>query len=188
MRIIWVRLPLLICRPLRLRQKDPVNHRITRGRSLRMKIGNPDVKVIERMGNIFYNNQRQWINYPTPGHRRRSGPSWASSLSFSVPWTVCVYPATLRKDWQVVNASIYANGVDFLTEKFAISAQASRTGQMIFLICYAFGCELWAPWSEELGRRWTLQASLFLVNSTCLYRTIDKDSYCSMADPCCLGA
>lgn len=36
---------------------------------------------------------------------------------------------------------------------------------MIFLICYAFGCELWAPWSEELGRRWTLQASLFLVNS-----------------------
>ena len=36
---------------------------------------------------------------------------------------------------------------------------------MVFLICYAFGCELWAPWSEELGRRWTLQASLFLVNS-----------------------
>lgn len=64
-----------------------------------------------------------------------------------------------------VNASIYANGVDFLTEKFSISAQAARTGQMIFLICYAFGCELWAPWSEELGRRWTLQASLFLVNS-----------------------
>lgn len=64
-----------------------------------------------------------------------------------------------------VNASIYANGVDFLTEKFSISAQAARVGQMIFLICYAFGCELWAPWSEELGRRWTLQASLFLVNS-----------------------
>jgi hypothetical protein len=28
----------------------------------------------------------------------------------------------------------------------------------------AFGCELWAPWSEELGRKPILQASLFLVN------------------------
>ncbi|WVR08319.1 hypothetical protein IAU60_005372 [Kwoniella sp. DSM 27419] len=62
------------------------------------------------------------------------------------------------------NASIYANGIDFLSEKFSISAQAARVGQCVFLICYAFGCELWAPWSEELGRRWILQASLFLVN------------------------
>ena len=35
---------------------------------------------------------------------------------------------------------------------------------MIFLVCYAFGCELWAPWSEEIGRFPVLQASLFLVN------------------------
>ena len=35
---------------------------------------------------------------------------------------------------------------------------------MIFLILYAFGCELWAPWSEELGRWPILQLSLFLVN------------------------
>ena len=35
---------------------------------------------------------------------------------------------------------------------------------MIFLITYAFGCELWAPWSEELGRKGVLQASLFFVN------------------------
>ena len=27
-----------------------------------------------------------------------------------------------------------------------------------------FGCEHWAPWSEELGRKPVLQASLFLVN------------------------
>jgi predicted MFS family arabinose efflux permease len=26
------------------------------------------------------------------------------------------------------------------------------------------GCELWAPWSEELGRKPILQASLLLVN------------------------
>ncbi len=35
---------------------------------------------------------------------------------------------------------------------------------MIFLVMYAFGCELWAPWSEELGRKPILQLSLFLVN------------------------
>ena len=35
---------------------------------------------------------------------------------------------------------------------------------MIFLVLYAFGCELWAPWSEELGRKPILQLSLFLVN------------------------
>ncbi|KAI9867090.1 MAG: hypothetical protein M1830_005857 [Pleopsidium flavum] len=35
---------------------------------------------------------------------------------------------------------------------------------MIFLVAYAFGSELWAPWSEELGRWPVLQLSLFLVN------------------------
>ena len=35
---------------------------------------------------------------------------------------------------------------------------------MIFLILYAFGCELWAPWSEEFGRWPILQISLGLVN------------------------
>lgn len=63
------------------------------------------------------------------------------------------------------NASVYANGVGFLTEKFDISEQAARVGQMIFLVSYAFGCELWAPWSEELGRWPTLQLSLLFVNS-----------------------
>lgn len=35
---------------------------------------------------------------------------------------------------------------------------------MAFLLAYAFGCELWAPWSEELGRWRVLQTSLALVN------------------------
>lgn len=41
-------------------------------------------------------------------------------------------------------------------------------GAAIFLIFYAFGCELWAPWSEEFGRKPVLQLSLFLVNIWCL--------------------
>lgn len=35
---------------------------------------------------------------------------------------------------------------------------------MAFLVAYAFGCELWAPWSEEWGRKSILQWSLGLVN------------------------
>lgn len=63
------------------------------------------------------------------------------------------------------NTSVYANAIDQLSSHFSISAQAARVGQMIFLVAYAFGSELWAPWSEELGRWPVLQLSLFLVNS-----------------------
>ncbi|KAI9827353.1 MAG: hypothetical protein M1819_006996 [Sarea resinae] len=62
------------------------------------------------------------------------------------------------------NASIYSNAVPGIQKKFHVSGQAARVGQMIFLVSYAFGCELWAPWSEELGRRPIMQASLFFVN------------------------
>ncbi|KAL9011351.1 MAG: hypothetical protein Q9173_003794 [Seirophora scorigena] len=62
------------------------------------------------------------------------------------------------------NTSLYSNGVHGISEDFHISAQAARCGAMIFLVTYAFGCELWAPWSEEFGRRPILQLSLLLVN------------------------
>lgn len=62
------------------------------------------------------------------------------------------------------NASVYGNAVAGMTEEFGISAQAARVGQAVFLIAYAFGCELWAPWSEEYGRWIVLQLSLGLVN------------------------
>lgn len=62
------------------------------------------------------------------------------------------------------NASVYANNISLLSDQFHVSKQAARTGQMIFLVAYAFGSELWAPWSEELGRWPVLQLSLFLVN------------------------
>ena len=62
------------------------------------------------------------------------------------------------------NTSVYANAITPLTEHFDISSQTAKVGQMIFLVAYAFGSELWAPWSEELGRWPVLQLSLFLVN------------------------
>ncbi|KAK5149324.1 hypothetical protein LTR04_007199 [Oleoguttula sp. CCFEE 6159] len=63
-----------------------------------------------------------------------------------------------------LNASMYANGIDRIAQKFKVSLQAARAGQALFLIAYAFGCELWAPWSEEYGRWPVLQISLFFVN------------------------
>ncbi|KAJ1029913.1 hypothetical protein NDA16_000829 [Ustilago loliicola] len=62
------------------------------------------------------------------------------------------------------NTSLYSNGLAGISEEFGVSLQAARCGAMIFLVAYAFGCELWAPWSEELGRKPILQLSLFLVN------------------------
>jgi hypothetical protein len=78
-------------------------------------------------------------------------------------WMILVIILLIQTSMNL-NASIYANGVDGLAEKYEISKQKARVGQMVFLICYALGCELWAPWSEELGRWPTQQLSLFLVN------------------------
>ncbi|KAK5102087.1 hypothetical protein LTS08_004547 [Lithohypha guttulata] len=62
------------------------------------------------------------------------------------------------------NTSLYSNALHGISEEFHVSLQAARLGAALYLITYAFGCELWAPWSEELGRKWVLQASLFLTN------------------------
>ena len=62
------------------------------------------------------------------------------------------------------NTSLYSNAVKGISEEFGVSSQGGRCGAMIYLIFYAFGCELWAPWSEEFGRWPVLQLSTFLVN------------------------
>lgn len=66
------------------------------------------------------------------------------------------------------NTSLYSNGLGGIETEFGVSAQVARLGATLFLILYAFGCELWAPWSEEFGRRPIMQSSLFLVNVWCL--------------------
>lgn len=62
------------------------------------------------------------------------------------------------------NTSLYSNALSGISEEFGVSMQGARCGAMIFLVTYAFGCELWAPWSEELGRKPILQLSMLLVN------------------------
>ena len=56
-----------------------------------------------------------------------------------------------RRKWQILgvvfliqismnlNASMYANGVDGITEKFGVSKPKARIPQMLFLVAYAFG-------------------------------------------------
>ncbi|KAH9833412.1 major facilitator superfamily domain-containing protein [Rhodofomes roseus] len=90
-----------------------------------------------------------------------------SKLGFSFPtwkkWTILSVIFAIQCSMNL-NSSLYANAVGQLATHFSISEQAVRVGQMDFLIAYAFGNELWAPWSEELGRWPILQLSLFLVN------------------------
>ncbi|KAL5340769.1 major facilitator superfamily domain-containing protein [Aspergillus crustosus] len=83
-------------------------------------------------------------------------PSWRKWMIISVIFLVQVS--------MNFNTSLYSNALTGISEEFNVSMQAARCGAMIFLVLYAFGCELWAPWSEELGRKPILQASLFLVN------------------------
>ncbi|KAL7419360.1 hypothetical protein Q5752_006198 [Cryptotrichosporon argae] len=99
-------------------------------------------------------------------HELQEEEAW-DALGFSYPtwrkWTILSVIFAVQCSMNY-NAAVYANGVTLLQDKFGVSAQAARVGQCVFLICYAFGCELWAPWSEELGRWPILQGSLFLVN------------------------
>lgn len=113
------------------------------------------------------------------GHRRRSGAQRADGkieLKEQDCYEKLGFSYSTRKKWTILsvifwvqtsmnfNASVYASAIRPISQHFGISAQFARVGQMIFLIAYAFGSELWAPWSEELGRWPVLQLSLFLVN------------------------
>lgn len=90
-----------------------------------------------------------------------------NELGFGFPewkkWMIIVIIFLVQTSMNL-NASLYSNAVSGVSKKFHVSPQAGRCGVMIFMILYAFGCELWAPWSEELGRKPILQLSMFLVN------------------------
>jgi hypothetical protein len=85
-----------------------------------------------------------------------SFPNWKKWMILSVVFIVQVS--------MNFNTSLYSNAVSGISEEFHVSAQSARLGAALFLIFYAFGCELWAPWSEELGRWPILQLSLLFVN------------------------
>ncbi|PLN80643.1 MFS general substrate transporter [Aspergillus taichungensis] len=105
--------------------------------------------------------------YTADGKRELTEDECYEKLGFCFPWykkwAILTVIFTVQMSMNF-NSSVYANAVTPLSEHFHISEQAARVGQMIFLVSYAFGCELWAPWSEEFGRWPIMQLSLFLVN------------------------
>ncbi|BDD54757.1 hypothetical protein MAP00_000348 [Monascus purpureus] len=104
---------------------------------------------------------------PKDGKRVISEYEAYDKLGFSFPrwkkWTIISVIFVVQMSMNF-NSSVYASSVTKISEHFGVSEQAGRVGQMIFLVTYAFGCELWAPWSEEFGRWPIMQLSLFLVN------------------------
>ncbi|KAJ5670821.1 uncharacterized protein N7477_006184 [Penicillium maclennaniae] len=96
---------------------------------------------------------KEWQCYEKLGY---SFPAWKKWWIITV-----IFAIQVSMNW---NASFYASSITLYAKHFHISEQAARVGQMSFLVAYAFGCELWAPFSEEFGRWPILQLSLFLVN------------------------
>ncbi|KAI6899446.1 hypothetical protein D0867_12206 [Hortaea werneckii] len=88
----------------------------------------------------------------------RLGYCWPTWKKWTVLTSIFVVQLSMN-----FNAAVYANSSG-MTAEFGITTPTFKLGQMIFLVAYAFGCELWAPFSEELGRWWVLQISLGLVN------------------------
>lgn len=85
------------------------------------------------------------------------------SFPFAKKWTILSVIFAVQVSMNF-NTSIYPNAIPLIAEDYGLSEQKVRVSQMIFLVAYAFGCELWAPWSEEYGRWPIMQCSLFLVN------------------------
>ena len=105
---------------------------------------------------------------PRPDGKRelREKDCW-DKLAYSWPtWKKCMYLASIAgiQISMNFNTSVFPSAVNPIAEHFGISTQAARVGQMIYLVFYSFGCELWAPWSEEFGRWPILQLSLFFIN------------------------
>lgn len=101
------------------------------------------------------------------GRRELTEEECYDKLGYSYPWykkwtiITIVFLVQLQMNF---NTSVYPSVMEPLTEHFMIGMPVARVGQMLFLVAYAFGCELWAPWSEELGRWPIMQLSLFFVN------------------------
>ncbi|KAI1636833.1 major facilitator superfamily domain-containing protein [Biscogniauxia mediterranea] len=92
----------------------------------------------------------------------------ADELGYAWPlWRKCAILAVvfLVQVSMNLNTTLYSNAVPGVAARYGVGEPAVLWGGAAsFLVAYAFGCELWAPWSEEFGRRRVLQASLALVN------------------------
>ncbi|KAI1078938.1 major facilitator superfamily domain-containing protein [Whalleya microplaca] len=95
--------------------------------------------------------------------RSDCGKQLASEWPGRKKW-LCLIVIFLVQISMNLNTTLY-NVIQPIAQQFDKSEYEVRWGGAAsFLIAYAFGCELWAPWSEEFGRKLVLQLSLSLVN------------------------
>jgi MFS family permease len=111
----------------------------------------------EEADRVASNNGKQILDEAE--YQDRLGFGFSSTKKWTILTVIFLVQVSMN-----FNTSLYSNGLGGISEEFGVSEQGARCGAMIFLVLYAFGCELWAPWSEEIGRKPVLQASLFLVN------------------------
>ncbi|KAH7138366.1 multidrug transporter [Dendryphion nanum] len=90
-------------------------------------------------------------------HLEKTAYAWSSKKKWILLTVVALCQTSMN-----FNAAIYSNAVGPINEHFGV--KNARMGMVAFLVTYAFGCELWAPWSEELGRWIVMQSSLGCVN------------------------
>ena len=110
------------------------------------------------------------------------GFSWPTWKKWAVLTAVFVVQLSMN-----FNASVYANGFHGITQKYGVSLWDAHLGLLLFLILYGIGSELWAPWSEELGRWPVLQGSLLLVNLTQLLCALAPNLATLLAGRCLGG-
>lgn len=91
----------------------------------------------------------------------------ATSWSQRKKWCILIVGGLCQLAMNL-NTTLYSNAQNGVAAHYGVSVSQAVWGAAAFLITYAFGCELWAPWSEEFGRRPVLQLSMFLVNCFCL--------------------
>ncbi|KAL1296838.1 hypothetical protein AAFC00_004461 [Neodothiora populina] len=110
----------------------------------------------EKMENIHPDGKRELTEDDCYDILAYSWPTWKK-------WMYLSSIATIQISMNY-NTSVFPNAVTPLATYWKISEQEARVGQMVYLLMYSFGCELWAPWSEEFGRWPILQLSMFLIN------------------------
>ena len=87
----------------------------------------------------------------------------ANKFSIAKKWTIISVIFMVQVSMNF-NTSLYSNAITGMSHEFDIDEPTARLGAMVFLVMYAFGCEIWAPFSEEFGRKPVIQLSLLLVN------------------------
>ena len=116
----------------------------------------PQKTSLEQLDDSDFENKRVLTEYECYDELGYNFPSWKK-------WMIIIVIFLVQVSMNF-NTSLYSNGIDGISKEFGVSLQGARCGAMVYLITYAFGCELWAPWSEELGRKPILQLSMLLTN------------------------